>query len=247
MEGPSAYGAPRRVPTWKNVVMRTLLAGSCTIMLLFAVAFASERGQAPPASLRAGTVKKPSEGACFQPRVRRAYFLTPQTRARVGPEASRGAGRAGSRLVEPAAPHRWPVSEGAHRSGQNRVQSLLPSVRAAVPVQGGPRSCLCACPPEPAPRVQVCAKHFGAMLAREPPRLDSREALAQWLCERHNEVNRRLGKPEFGCDAKVLEERYGDCGCAEGGWAEGPQAATEGSGAWQPSPGPAATDGAGGS
>lgn len=85
------------------------------------------------------------------------------------------------------------------------------------------------------------------MLARDPPRLESRDALARWLCERHNEVNRRLKKPEFPCDAKGLEERYGDCGCAEGSREAGPESGEEGSGSKQPSTAAAATDGVGGS
>lgn len=41
-----------------------------------------------------------------------------------------------------------------------------------------------------------CRGHFAAMVKREPPRGNTAAALKRWLCERHNEVNRRLGKPE---------------------------------------------------
>eukprot|EP00753_Platysulcus_tardus_P001042 PLAT10989.1.p1 GENE.PLAT10989.1~~PLAT10989.1.p1 ORF type:complete len:226 (+),score=72.25 PLAT10989.1:22-699(+) len=60
-----------------------------------------------------------------------------------------------------------------------------------------------------------CAKHFRGMLAVSPPRVDSRQSLMTWLCERHNEVNERLGKQQFDCSMAALEERWGDCGCSD--------------------------------
>ena len=54
------------------------------------------------------------------------------------------------------------------------------------------------------------------MLARSPPQVDSNHALTIWLCERHNEVNRRLLKPEFPCMKETLEKAWGGCGCSEG-------------------------------
>ena len=59
-----------------------------------------------------------------------------------------------------------------------------------------------------------CAEHFRDMLETSPPVVTSNQAMGQWLCERHNEVNVRLGKPEFPCGA--LESRWGGCGCSEG-------------------------------
>eukprot|EP00471_Norrisiella_sphaerica_P003396 CAMPEP_0184478942 /NCGR_PEP_ID=MMETSP0113_2-20130426/825_1 /TAXON_ID=91329 /ORGANISM="Norrisiella sphaerica, Strain BC52" /LENGTH=187 /DNA_ID=CAMNT_0026856889 /DNA_START=120 /DNA_END=683 /DNA_ORIENTATION=+ len=41
-----------------------------------------------------------------------------------------------------------------------------------------------------------------------PPRVQSREELSQWLCEIHNEVNDRLGKPLFDCSKH--RERWRD-------------------------------------
>jgi hypothetical protein len=54
------------------------------------------------------------------------------------------------------------------------------------------------------------------MLSRTPPIVDSNLSLTMWLCERHNEVNRRLNKPEFPCGKENLEKAWGGCGCAEG-------------------------------
>lgn len=51
-----------------------------------------------------------------------------------------------------------------------------------------------------------CADTTSDEMVRNPPRVANRKELAQWLCEIHNEVNDRLGKPIFDC-AKV-EERW---------------------------------------
>jgi FAD-linked sulfhydryl oxidase len=60
-----------------------------------------------------------------------------------------------------------------------------------------------------------CASHFRGMLEKTPPDVSSNQALSTWLCERHNEVNARLHKSAFKCDATSLKERWGDCGCSE--------------------------------
>ena len=39
-------------------------------------------------------------------------------------------------------------------------------------------------------------------------RTQSREQLSLWLCEQHNKVNEKLGKPLFQCDINVLDERW---------------------------------------
>jgi FAD-linked sulfhydryl oxidase len=44
-----------------------------------------------------------------------------------------------------------------------------------------------------------CAKDFQQVLKESPPRLGSRRDFAQWMCEAHNHVNARLGKPLFDC------------------------------------------------
>ena len=53
-----------------------------------------------------------------------------------------------------------------------------------------------------------CAGDFREDMAREPPKVESRESLALWLCRRHNEVNEKLGKPMFPCVLKDLDKRW---------------------------------------
>ncbi|EJD44946.1 hypothetical protein AURDEDRAFT_114255 [Auricularia subglabra TFB-10046 SS5] len=55
-----------------------------------------------------------------------------------------------------------------------------------------------------------CAAHFQKMLAKFPPQTSSRKAASNWLCYVHNQVNERLGKPQFDC--AYLGDTY-DCGC----------------------------------
>jgi FAD-linked sulfhydryl oxidase len=57
-----------------------------------------------------------------------------------------------------------------------------------------------------------CASDFGRDLERNPPEsvVQSRERLARWLCERHNEVNAKLGKERFDCAMDKLDERWKD-------------------------------------
>lgn len=45
------------------------------------------------------------------------------------------------------------------------------------------------------------------------PRVEGREGLGRWMCEAHNEVNRKLGKREFECAR--WEERW------RSGWRDG--------------------------
>lgn len=49
-----------------------------------------------------------------------------------------------------------------------------------------------------------CAAHMQETLKINPPAVHSKNDLAQWFCELHNEVNERLGKPKFDC-SKVFE------------------------------------------
>ena len=53
-----------------------------------------------------------------------------------------------------------------------------------------------------------CASHLGECMKRNPPDVSGREALSRWLCERHNEVNERLGKVLFDCNK--TNERWKD-------------------------------------
>ena len=53
-----------------------------------------------------------------------------------------------------------------------------------------------------------CASHLGENMKDNPPNVGNRFELSRWLCERHNDVNVRLGKEKFNC-AKV-DERWKD-------------------------------------
>ncbi|KAF8518932.1 ERV/ALR sulfhydryl oxidase domain-containing protein [Hysterangium stoloniferum] len=53
-----------------------------------------------------------------------------------------------------------------------------------------------------------CASHLGECMKNNPPDVSGRAALSRWLCDRHNEVNERLGKPLFDCSK--TDERWKD-------------------------------------
>mmetsp|Transcript_13412 Transcript_13412/g.22838 ORF Transcript_13412/g.22838 Transcript_13412/m.22838 type:complete len:173 (-) Transcript_13412:1009-1527(-) len=53
-----------------------------------------------------------------------------------------------------------------------------------------------------------CAADFQENLQTKPVRTETREDLCLWLCEQHNLVNEKLGKPLFKCDIKLLDERW---------------------------------------
>ncbi|OWZ72867.1 hypothetical protein AYX14_01608 [Cryptococcus neoformans] len=57
-----------------------------------------------------------------------------------------------------------------------------------------------------------CAQEFQNLLKDYPPQTSSRKSASLWLCHVHNQVNARLGKPEFDC--LTLDETY-DCGCGD--------------------------------
>jgi mitochondrial FAD-linked sulfhydryl oxidase len=59
----------------------------------------------------------------------------------------------------------------------------------------------------------TCAGDFDRYQKRYPVRAKTREELGNWLCEAHNEVNRKLGKPTFDCSK--WEERW------RTGWKDG--------------------------
>jgi FAD-linked sulfhydryl oxidase len=46
-------------------------------------------------------------------------------------------------------------------------------------------------------------------MKEKPPKLDSREEFALWVCEQHNLVNEKLMKPQFNCTLRRLELKYG--------------------------------------
>ncbi|KAG9101903.1 hypothetical protein FS749_001869 [Ceratobasidium sp. UAMH 11750] len=62
-----------------------------------------------------------------------------------------------------------------------------------------------------------CAKDFGKHLQSNPPETAvlGRASLSRWLCERHNEVNEKLGKEKFDCGIQNLDIRWKD-GPADG-------------------------------
>lgn len=41
-------------------------------------------------------------------------------------------------------------------------------------------------------------------------RIESREAFCVWMCEQHNMVNKKVGKPIFPCDMSKLDARWRD-------------------------------------
>jgi len=53
-----------------------------------------------------------------------------------------------------------------------------------------------------------CAQDFGQDIEKHPPDVSSRTTLGRWLCERHNEVNEKLGKEQFNCSK--VDERWKD-------------------------------------
>lgn len=60
-----------------------------------------------------------------------------------------------------------------------------------------------------------CAEDFQEWMGRtrNEPRVEGRSELGRWMCEAHNEVNRKLGKKVFDCGR--WEERWRD------GWRDG--------------------------
>jgi len=58
-----------------------------------------------------------------------------------------------------------------------------------------------------------CAEDLKKDLAEEPPKVSSSAEFSQWMCELHNKVNLKLGKPVFVC-SKVFQ-RWRD------GWSDG--------------------------
>jgi mitochondrial FAD-linked sulfhydryl oxidase len=53
-----------------------------------------------------------------------------------------------------------------------------------------------------------CADDFQHNLEMTPVQADSREDLCMWLCDQHNRVNKKLGKPLFDCNMNSLDERW---------------------------------------
>lgn len=60
---------------------------------------------------------------------------------------------------------------------------------------------------------EECAEDLRDRLKTNQPDTSSRHSLSQWFCRLHNDVNIRLGKPEFDCSR--VDERWRD------GWKDG--------------------------
>lgn len=59
----------------------------------------------------------------------------------------------------------------------------------------------------------ICADDFRNWMNEHKPRLTGRSEFGNWMCEAHNEVNKKLGKKEFDCSK--WEERW------RTGWKDG--------------------------
>uniref|UniRef100_A0A250YC34 Sulfhydryl oxidase n=1 Tax=Castor canadensis TaxID=51338 RepID=A0A250YC34_CASCN len=60
---------------------------------------------------------------------------------------------------------------------------------------------------------EECAEDIRKRIGRNQPDTRTRASFSQWLCRLHNEVNRKLGKPDFDCSK--VDERWRD------GWKDG--------------------------
>ncbi|XP_017779893.1 PREDICTED: FAD-linked sulfhydryl oxidase ALR [Nicrophorus vespilloides] len=58
-----------------------------------------------------------------------------------------------------------------------------------------------------------CAADLRKDLSECPPNVENQENLSKWLCELHNKVNVKIGKPKFDCSK--VNERWRD------GWLDG--------------------------
>lgn len=55
-----------------------------------------------------------------------------------------------------------------------------------------------------------CGEDFQAYMQKSEPITTSQDSFGKWLCDAHNEVNRKLGKPEFNCN--LWKRRWVDGG-----------------------------------
>uniref|UniRef100_A0A8C5S024 Sulfhydryl oxidase n=1 Tax=Laticauda laticaudata TaxID=8630 RepID=A0A8C5S024_LATLA len=58
-----------------------------------------------------------------------------------------------------------------------------------------------------------CGEDFRKRIRKNQPDASNRRNLTQWFCQIHNEVNKKLGKPEFDCS--LVDQRWRD------GWKDG--------------------------
>eukprot|EP00045_Choanoeca_perplexa_P014677 m.174739 g.174739 ORF g.174739 m.174739 type:complete len:210 (+) comp16755_c0_seq8:60-689(+) len=55
-----------------------------------------------------------------------------------------------------------------------------------------------------------CGEHFESYINDHPVQAQTPQELALWLCQAHNAVNERLGKPVFDCN--LVEDRWKEVG-----------------------------------
>jgi len=60
---------------------------------------------------------------------------------------------------------------------------------------------------------EPCAVDFQDYMTAHPPDISGEGSLSRWMCEAHNDVNRRLGKVEFNC--AEVSARWGTCESCE--------------------------------
>mmetsp|Transcript_25502 Transcript_25502/g.55437 ORF Transcript_25502/g.55437 Transcript_25502/m.55437 type:complete len:199 (-) Transcript_25502:479-1075(-) len=53
-----------------------------------------------------------------------------------------------------------------------------------------------------------CKGDFQKAIEDHPPRVKNREEFSRWVCEQHNLVNEKLGKPSQPCDLATLDTRW---------------------------------------
>lgn len=51
-----------------------------------------------------------------------------------------------------------------------------------------------------------CADDFAEYMEKHKPRVETRTEFSQWMCEAHNHVNQKLGKPLFDCS--TVDQRW---------------------------------------
>jgi FAD-linked sulfhydryl oxidase len=57
-----------------------------------------------------------------------------------------------------------------------------------------------------------CREDFREAVEEAPPRVGSRAELSRWMCEQHNLVSEKIGKPPFACDLRSLDYRWREGG-----------------------------------
>ncbi|KAJ1634316.1 ERV/ALR sulfhydryl oxidase domain-containing protein, partial [Pavlovales sp. CCMP2436] len=53
-----------------------------------------------------------------------------------------------------------------------------------------------------------CARDLEVAMGQMPPEVDSQEAFSLWVCELHNHVNEKMGKPRVHCNLQTLDEAW---------------------------------------